>query len=76
LSFYAVLQRSEKQQVNKQVCNANLANQNFDAISGKVLIASPNKKLQRKLQFSKVTFYVLPQRSEEAQLINKFATQT
>ena len=40
LSLYAVLQRSEKQQVNKQVCNANLANQNFDAISGKVLIAS------------------------------------
>jgi hypothetical protein len=76
LSLYAVLQRSEKQQVNKQVCNANLANQNLDAIFGKVLIATPNKKLLRKLQFSKVTFYVLPQRSEEAQLINKFATQT
>jgi hypothetical protein len=53
--------------VNNKVCDANFANQNFDAISGKVLIAPPNKKLLRKLQFSKVTFYLLPQRSEEAQ---------
>ena len=67
LTFYAVLQRSEKQQFIFSL-QRKLLKIKTDNISGSFYLTS-HKKSMRKFQFSKLTFYAVLQRSEKQHYI-------